>query len=82
MKTAAGHHLSYLMCQAGTSACTGQVREGTLLDGKLEEYEAAWQAAGGTGISSESVGDLFAKLGQPLDAERLAQARLLKLALP
>lgn len=50
-----------------------QVRGGTLLDGKLEEYEAAWQAAGGTRITSQSLGNLFAKLGQPLDAPRLAQ---------
>jgi hypothetical protein len=54
-------------------AVPNQVRGGTLLDGKLEEYEAAWQAAGGTRITSQSLGDLFARLGQPLDAPRLAQ---------
>lgn len=45
---------------------------GALLDGKLEEYERAWQAAGGADISVASIGALFEKLGQPLDAERLA----------
>ena len=47
-----------------------QVRGGALLDGKLEEYEAAWQAAGGEDISTQALGDLFKKLGQPLDAYR------------
>ncbi len=37
---------------------------------KLEEYEAAWQAAGGEDISTQALGDLFKKLGQPLDAYR------------
>ncbi|CAL5225664.1 g8524 [Coccomyxa viridis] len=54
------------------------VRGGALLDGKLEEYEAAWQAAGGEDISTQALGDLFKKLGQPLDAYRLStiEARL------
>ena len=46
------------------------MRGGALLDGKLEEYEAAWQAAGGEDISTQALGDLFKKLGQPLDAYR------------
>lgn len=41
-----------------------------LLDGKLEEYEAAWQAAGGEDISTRALGDLFKKLGQQLDPYR------------
>ncbi|BDA40816.1 probable thioredoxin at C-terminar half [Coccomyxa sp. Obi] len=48
------------------------VNGGALLDGKLEEYERAWQAAGGADISVASIGALFEKLGQPLDAGRLA----------
>ena len=47
-----------------------QVRGGALLDGKLEEYEAAWQAAGGEDISTRALGDLFKKLGQQLDPYR------------
>lgn len=47
-----------------------KVRGGALLDGKLEEYEAAWQAAGGEDISTAALGELFKKLGQPLDAYR------------
>ena len=54
-----------------------QARGGALLDGKLEEYERAWKAAGGEDISSDGLEDLFVKLGQPLDAERLAQVRRL-----
>lgn len=60
-----------------------QVAGGALLDGKLEQYERAWQAAGGSDISVESLGGLFAKLGQPLDAERLADIeKQLQLARP
>lgn len=56
---------------------------GALLDGKLEEYERAWQAAGGTDISVESLGGLFDKLGQPLGAGRLADIqKSLQLAKP
>ncbi len=50
--------------------CLWQVRGGALLDGKLEEYEAAWMAAGGEDISTRALGDLFRNLGQPLDAYR------------
>ena len=52
-----------------------QARGGALLDGKLEEYERAWKAAGGEDITSDGLEDLFVKLGQPLDAQRLAQVR-------
>jgi hypothetical protein len=55
-----------------------QVRGGALLDGKLEEYERAWQAAGGTDITLDALGGLFERLGQPLGGQQLAdlQARL------
>ena len=59
-----------------------QARGGALLDGKLEEYERAWKAAGGEDITSDGLEDLFVKLGQPLDAERLAQVRQLCRRLP
>ena len=55
--------------------CMWQVRGGALLDGKLEEYEAAWMAAGGEDISTRALGDLFRNLGQPLDAYRYFIAR-------
>ena len=41
-----------------------------LLDCTLEEYEAAWQAAGGEDTSTQALGDLLRKLGQPLRAYR------------
>ena len=46
-----------------------------MLDGKLEEYERAWQATGGADISVASIGAMFEKLGQPLDAKRLADVQ-------
>lgn len=43
------------------------------MDGKLEEYERAWQAAGGTDITVGALDSLFQKLGQQLDPEQLSK---------
>ena len=49
-----------------------QVKDGTLLDGKFEEYEQAFKAADTTGngfIGAAEINQLFIKLGHPLRPE-------------
>ena len=67
---ASSAYLSQALLRLLEGCLLRQVRGGALLDGKLEEYEAAWQAAGGEDISTQALGDLFKRLGQPLDAYR------------
>ncbi|KAK9831857.1 hypothetical protein WJX81_002485 [Elliptochloris bilobata] len=53
----------------------GLVEDGLLMEGKLEEYQRAWQAAGGSDLTGAALEQLFERLGQPLDAEQLAVLR-------